>query len=560
MKELNIRNFNYFLKNCKIKKENSLSSNKKTNIDVIKSLTFHNYSNKKRKNIRKINNLKQNKHNKYVSDKISIDITSIIKRVSKSVAKEKLKAKSIKERNKMNKKGKSASVEKIKYNNRYYKEQRMENKDFNIKQIQENNSKKINIRHIEINEMDLIIGAKKSMRFKINDSSNITLPPLIYSKPLFKYNEPIMVGLNNLGFTCYINAILQCLNQTEPLTNYFLSEEGSSKVYKNNIYIKDPSTLQLTPSYLEVIKNLWDTTKNNQSYTPFYFHQKLVEMNKTFKLNKPNDSRDLLKFILKQFHKELNTKNSKINDNKKKEFSFDQYDRIKTFNNFLKDFTYNNCSIISNYFYGINEINIECLKCKDFFLNQGIMINSIIYEFKIYNMLNFPLEEVKNSKINKNNNNGNINKGSDEKINIYDCFDYYITKKYLNEKKKIFCKRCNQLNDCIISCKLFNAPNILILILNRGKKINYNIKIDFYEEIELTNYIQFKQDKVIYYLYGVVTHIGKNGEDGHFIASCKNIINNLWYKYNDSTILKVKDFQKEVLDFGTPYILFYRKI
>ena len=175
-------------------------------------------------------------------------------------------------------------------------------------------------------------------------------------------------------------------------------------------------------------------------------------------------------------------------------------------------------------------------------------------------MLNFPLEEVKNSKINKNNNIDNINKGNDGKINIYDCFDYYITKKYLNEKKKIFCKRCNQLNDCIISCKLFNAPNILILILNRGKKINYNIKIDFYEEIELTNYIQFKQDKVIYYLYGVITHIGKNGEDGHFIASCKNIINNLWYKYNDSTILKVKDFQKEVLDFGTPYILFYRKI
>ena len=76
---------------------------------------------------------------------------------------------------------------------------------------------------------------------------------------------------------------------------------------------------------------------------------------------------------------------------------------------------------------------------------------------------------------------------------------------------------------------------------------------------KLTDYIQFKQNKVIYNLYSVVTHLGKNGDEGHFIASCKNLIDNLWYKYNDSSIIKINNIQKEVLHFGKPYILFYQK-
>jgi len=51
------------------------------------------------------------------------------------------------------------------------------------------------------------------------------LPP----KPIFSPNEIHnkshgTVGLRNLGNTCYMNSILQCLNATEPLTRYFLSK------------------------------------------------------------------------------------------------------------------------------------------------------------------------------------------------------------------------------------------------------------------------------------------------------------------------------------------------
>ena len=540
--KLNIKNFLYNLRYLKNKKEKEIECSKNNvNLKIFKY--FEMFREKENKHERKKSNLKNN-NSKYGSS--LKDLKEIIERVSKSISKEKIKL-----RNFSSKKRKIKST-----NQRLLKPNENKNNKIKIKnEIQKeiNKKKVINIKPIELNKMDLIINNKRKIRY-INDNSNITLPPLLYSRQLSKYDKPILIGLNNLGFTCYINAIIQCLNQTEPLTNYFLSEEGVFKAKNNNLKISVPSSIQLTPSYLEVVKNLWDVTKNNKSYSPIGFYEKLNEMNKKFIINKPNDSKDLLKFLFKQFHKELNTKESIINkeENNKESTIFLQYDRAKVFNRFLENFTNNNCSIISNNFYGITEIQKKCIDCEKFFKNQCIMLEPIIYEFKIYNMLIFPLDEIKKEKVKKNE---NINE-----ISIYDCFEYYQTNKIMHTgEKKIFCKRCNKLSEFITSYNLFNAPIILIIILNRKNNNSYNIKIEFNEKIELTSFIHFKQNKVIYELYGVVTHLGKSGDEGHFIASCKNLIDNNWYKYNDSDILKINNFQKEVLDFGKPYILFFQK-
>ena len=111
------------------------------------------------------------------------------------------------------------------------------------------------------------------------------------------------------------------------------------------------------------------------------------------------------------------------------------------------------------------------------------------------------------------------------------------------------------------SSKIYVSPNVLVLILNRGKENIYNVKLDFYEKIEITDYVLEKETpKIIYTLYGVITHIGQSGPSAHFIASCKSPVDFKWYKYNDAIVTKIIDFQKEVIEFGTPYILFYQKV
>ena len=62
----------------------------------------------------------------------------------------------------------------------------------------------------------------------------------------------------------------------------------------------------------------------------------------------------------------------------------------------------------------------------------------------------------------------------------------------------------------------------------------------------------------IYKLIGVITHIGNSGEDGHFIAHCLNPIDNAWYTYNDAIVNEIDNFQKNIIDLGMPYLLFYR--
>ena len=108
---------------------------------------------------------------------------------------------------------------------------------------------------------------------------------------------------------------------------------------------------------------------------------------------------------------------------------------------------------------------------------------------------------------------------------------------------------------------LISGPSVLILLLNRGKGIEFNIKINFIEELDLINYIQLNNNlPVIYRLIGVITHIGESSMSGHFIAYCRDPITNNWHKYNDAIVIDVNNFQNEVINYAMPYLLFYQKI
>ena len=54
--------------------------------------------------------------------------------------------------------------------------------------------------------------------------------------------------------------------------------------------------------------------------------------------------------------------------------------------------------------------------------------------------------------------------------------------------------------------------------------------------------------------------MGESGASGHFIAYCRNPIDYNWYRYNDDIVSKVNNFQKEIIDYAMPYILFFQKV
>ena len=125
----------------------------------------------------------------------------------------------------------------------------------------------------------------------------------------------------------------------------------------------------------------------------------------------------------------------------------------------------------------------------------------------------------------------------------------------------MYCNYCKRTCNSSMCTLLTTGPEILILLLNRGKGIEFDVKINFFVNLNLSNYIQYANAGCNYKLIGVITHMGESGMGGHFIAYCLDPIStNLWFKYNDSIVTPVNNFQSEVIDYAMPYLLFYQKI
>ena len=387
-------------------------------------------------------------------------------------------------------------------------------------------------------------------------------PPKI-PKPIDTYSEPTKIGLNNIGATCFMNATLECLSQTEDLTNYFLKDENQNKIINNNIAIKNKNEPQLSPIYSTLVHKLWKKNANYKSFSPDKFMQLIEQMNPLFKRGQPGDSKDFIIFLLERFHTELKKPIPQKNINQSQKITsqnLNQYDKINAFMYFFEEFR-QECSVISDVFFGITETMNECQNCKKICNLRGQNNNPICYNYQKFNCLIFPLEEVKNLKNNMMRYNNFIQMNNNNRVSLIECFYYNQKSDFFTGQNQNYCNLCKRLSDSIYTSKIYVSPNVLVLILNRGKDNQFNVKLDFTEVIDITEFVlQREKPKIIYQLYGVITHIGKSGPNAHFVASCRSPVDQKWYKYNDAMVTLINDIHKDVIDYGTPYILFYQKI
>ena len=154
--------------------------------------------------------------------------------------------------------------------------------------------------------------------------------------------------------------------------------------------------------------------------------------------------------------------------------------------------------------------------------------------------------------LNQNQKNEKIKSLKESNVDIQDCFEYYYQKvDKLSGENGMYCLTCQKQLDTTYQTVLYTLPEILIIIFNKGK-----VKIKLSEYLNLNDYAKYGGK---YELISVITHNGKSGPYGSFIAICKNPVDHRWYSYINANITFINDFKNDILNYGTPYILFYKR-
>ena len=160
-----------------------------------------------------------------------------------------------------------------------------------------------------------------------------------------------LVGLSNLGNTCFMNTSLQCLSNCYELTQYFLSDK-----YINDINEDNPIGTKgiLAKAYGNLLKHLWYGTSD--TFSPTQFKNALGTFQKMFTGFRQHDTQEFLNYLLDGLHEDLNKVLKKPIINKDEEKGSD---KIKSHNSWV-DFLRRNQSVLVDLFYGQYKSTLKC--------------------------------------------------------------------------------------------------------------------------------------------------------------------------------------------------------
>ena len=163
------------------------------------------------------------------------------------------------------------------------------------------------------------------------------------------------VGLQNLGNTCFMNSILQCLSNTQPLTEIF-----TSGVYRDQINYDNPlgHSGKIALTYGKLVKDMW-----SGAYTkvvPREFKTVIGDYRPQFAGYEQQDSQEMMNCLLDGLHEDLNRIKKKPYTQKiESKGRPDELIASESWRRFLL----RNDSLIVERFFGLQKSHVTCRNC-----------------------------------------------------------------------------------------------------------------------------------------------------------------------------------------------------
>ncbi|XP_044088016.1 ubiquitin carboxyl-terminal hydrolase 8 isoform X3 [Neovison vison] len=343
--------------------------------------------------------------------------------------------------------------------------------------------------------------------------------------PVFGGSGPALTGLRNLGNTCYMNSILQCLCNAPHLADYFNRNCYQDDINRSNLLGHKG---EVAEEFGIIMKALW--TGQYRYISPKDFKITIGKINDQFAGYSQQDSQELLLFLMDGLHEDLNKA-----DNRKrhKEENNDHLDDFKAAEHAWQKHKQLNESIIVALFQGQFKSTVQCLTCHK---------KSRTFEAFMY--LSLPL-------------------ASTSKCTLQDCLRLFSKEEKLTDNNRFYCSHCRTRRDSLKKIEIWKLPPVLLVHLKRfsydGRwKQKLQTSVDFpLENLDLSQYvIGPKNNLKKYNLFSVSNHYG-GLDGGHYTAYCKNAARQRWFKFDDH---EVSDISVSSVKSSAAYILFYTSL
>ncbi|XP_058071489.1 ubiquitin carboxyl-terminal hydrolase 25 isoform X2 [Magnolia sinica] len=325
------------------------------------------------------------------------------------------------------------------------------------------------------------------------------------------------LGLKNLGNTCYLNSVLQCLTYTPPLANFCLKNQHSSLCGSSS------GTADCPFCILErrIVRSLSIDVAQD---APSKISNSLRIFAEHFRYGQQEDAHEFLRYVIDACH------NTCLKLLKSKKQLLHQHHRNGGGGpaNGADPLLHRHDTVMKEIFGGALQSVVKCLSCGAESSKTDEIMDISLDLFQ-YNSLREVLRR-------------------------------FFQPETLDGNNKYKCGKCKKLSAAKKQMSILRAPNILVIQLKRFEVIP-GVKIDraiaFEEVLTLSSYMcKASQDtQPEYNLFGSIVHSGYSVDSGHYYAYIKDATGR-WYCCNDHQV-SLSTLQ-EVLS-EKVYILFFSR-